>query len=93
MPTQAYVFIYVMSGRVEGVAKEVAQLHGVKSAHMCWGRPDVIAFIEVATPTDLSQVVLGWIQRIGGVEATNTRLLRLSSRELRLSKAKAEATQ
>ena len=51
MPTQAYVFIYVMSGRVEGVAKEVAQLHGVKSAHMCWGRPDVIAFIEVATPT------------------------------------------
>ncbi len=75
MPTQAYVFIYVMSGRVEGVAKEVAQLHGVKSAHMCWGRPDVIAFIEVATPTDLSQVVLGWIQRIGGVEATDTRIV------------------
>ena len=92
MATQAYVFVYVTSGTVEGVAKEVAQLDGVKSAHMCWGRPDVIAFIEVPTPTNLSQLVAWWIHPIEGVEATNTRLLRLSASELRLLKAKAEAT-
>ncbi|MFQ5658393.1 MAG: Lrp/AsnC ligand binding domain-containing protein [Candidatus Methylomirabilales bacterium] len=75
MTTQAYVFVYIAPGRAEGVAKEIAQLEGVRSAHMCWGRPDVIAFTEVATPTDLSQLVLRRIHRIGGVEATDTRIV------------------
>ncbi len=75
MATQAYVFVYIVSGKVEGVAKEIAQLDGVKSAHMCWGRPDVIAFIDVATPMDLNQLVLRRIHRIGGIEDTDTRIV------------------
>lgn len=35
MATQAYVFVYVTPGKVEGVAKAVARLGGVKSAHAC----------------------------------------------------------
>ncbi len=75
MATQAYVFVYATPAKVDEVAKKIAQIDGVRSAHMCWGRPDVIAFIEVATPKDLSQLVLRRIQRVGGVEATDTRVV------------------
>lgn len=50
MATQAYVFVYATPGKVEGVAKAIARLGGVKSAHACWGRPDVIAFVEARAP-------------------------------------------
>lgn len=75
MATQAYVFVYATPGKVDEVAKKIAQLEGVRSSHICWGRPDVIAFIEVATPKDLSQLVVRRIQRVAGVEATDTRIV------------------
>jgi hypothetical protein len=37
MATQAYVFVYVTPGKVQEVAKEIARIEGVKSAHPCWG--------------------------------------------------------
>lgn len=75
MATQAYVFVYVTPGKVEEAAKKIVQIDGVRSAHICWGRPDMIAFIEVAGPKELSQLVLRRIQRIAGVEATDTRIV------------------
>lgn len=75
MATQAYVFVYVTPGKVEEVAKSMAKLDGVKSAHPCWGRPDVIAFVEAADPKVLSRLVLQGIQRVPGVEATDTRIV------------------
>lgn len=75
MATQAYVFVYATPGRVETVAKTVARLGGVKSAHPCWGRPDVIALVEAPTPRALGQLVLRRIQRVRGVEATDTRIV------------------
>lgn len=75
MATQAYVFVYATPGKVEGVARAIGRLRGVKSAHTCWGRPDVIAFAEAATPLALGQLVLRRIQRVRGVEATDTRIV------------------
>jgi len=75
MATQAYVFVYAAAGKSEGVAKAIARLGGVKSAHPCWGRPDVIAFVEAPSPKALSQLVLRRIQRVRGVEATDTRIV------------------
>jgi len=75
MPTQAYVFLYVTPGRVEAAARAVGRLRGVKTAHTCWGRPDVIAFVEAPTPRALGQLVLRRIQRVRGVEATDTRIV------------------
>ena len=75
MATQAYVFVYVTPGKVEPVAKAIARLRGVKSVHTCWGRPDVIAFVEATTPRTLGQLVLRQIQRLRGVEATDTRIV------------------
>jgi len=75
MATQAYVFLYVTPGKVGEVAKATARLDGVKSAHACWGRPDVIAFVEAANPKALGQLVLQRIQGVPGVEATDTRIV------------------
>ena len=75
MATQAYVFVYATPGKVEGVAKAIARLGGVKSAHPCWGRPDVIAFVEAPSPRTLGRLVLRRIQRVRGVEATDTRIV------------------
>ena len=75
MATQAYVFVYATPGRVEETASAIAKVEGVKSAHPCWGRPDVIVFVEASTPRDLGQLVLQRIQRVPGVEATDTRIV------------------
>ena len=75
MASQAYVFVYVVPGKVEAVTKAIARLRGVKSAHTCWGRPDVIAFVEATTPRALGQLVLRKIQRLQGGEATDTRIV------------------
>jgi len=75
MATQAYVFVYATPGRIEAVARGIGRLRGVRSAHACWGRPDVIAFVEAPTPKALGQLVLRRIQRGRGVEATDTRVV------------------
>lgn len=75
MAMQAYVFVYVTPRKVKGVTKRIAQIEGVKSAHICWGRPDLIAFTEVETPKDLAQVVLRQVHGVEGVEATDTRIV------------------
>ena len=75
MATHAYVFVYVAAGRIEAVTRALTRLRGVRSAHACWGRPDVIAFVEASSQTTLCQLVLGRIQRVRGVETTDTRLV------------------
>jgi DNA-binding Lrp family transcriptional regulator len=75
MATQAYVFVYARPGKVEESAKAIAKIEGVTSAHACWGRPDVIAFVEAPNPKALGQLVLQNVQRAPGVEATDTRIL------------------
>lgn len=75
MATQAYVFLYVTPGRLERAARAVARLRGVKTVHTCWGRPDAIAFVEAPTLKALGQLVLRRIQRVRGVEATDTRIV------------------
>jgi Lrp/AsnC ligand binding domain len=62
-------------GRADGVAKAIARLRGVKAAHACWGRPDVIAFAETASLRAPSELVLPRIQWVPGVEATDGRIV------------------
>ncbi len=57
------------------MARVVGRLGGVRSADACWGRPEVIAFVEAANPRALSRLVLRRIQRVRGVEATDTRIV------------------
>jgi hypothetical protein len=52
------------------MAQQIAKLPGVKHADCCWGRPEAIAFAEVADARALARLVLGGVAKLRGVEAT-----------------------
>jgi DNA-binding Lrp family transcriptional regulator len=49
-------------------------MSGVKQAHACWGVPDVIAFVEVSSQRELDELVMEKVQRLEGVERTDTHI-------------------
>jgi DNA-binding Lrp family transcriptional regulator len=75
MATQAYG-VRVCHARKGGrVGEAIAKVEGVKSAHACWGLPDVIALVEAPNHKTLGRIVLQKVRRAPGVEATDTRII------------------
>jgi hypothetical protein len=75
MVTRAYVLVSATPGKVTESAKAIAKIEGVRSAHACWVRPDVIALVEAPNHKAPGPLVLQKAQRAPGVEATDTRIL------------------
>ncbi len=73
-PVRAYVLIHVRAGYSKIVARALADLSGVRSAHACWGVPDVFAYIEVESQRALDDLVMEKIQKMEGVERTDTHI-------------------
>ncbi len=71
---RAYVLINVRAGKAKIVAQELGGMPGVRSAHACWGVPDVIAYVEVGSQRELDDLVLEKIQKMEGVERTDTHI-------------------
>jgi DNA-binding Lrp family transcriptional regulator len=71
---RAYVLINVRAGKAKIVAQQVANMPGVRSANACWGVPDVIAYVEVGNQRELDDLVLENIQKMEGVERTDTHI-------------------
>ena len=71
---RAYVLINVRAGHSKSVAQQLAELPGVRSAHACWGVPDVIAYVEVGSQRELDNLIMERIQRMDGVERTDTHI-------------------
>ena len=71
---RAYVLVNVRAGYAKRVAAELAQLSGVRSAHACWGVPDVFAYVEVGSQRELDDLVMERIQKMEGVERTDTHI-------------------
>jgi DNA-binding Lrp family transcriptional regulator len=72
---KAYILVGVRAGKIRGVVEKVRAVAGVKTAHACWGRPDVIAMVDVQDAGTLADTVLTKIQGIEGVESTDTRIV------------------
>lgn len=72
---QAYVFVKVAVGKTKAVAEAIRKIPEVKSAHIVWGIPDIIAFVETADYKSLTDLVLERIQGIEGVTQTDTRIV------------------
>lgn len=72
---EAYIFINVRAGWARKIIRDMAEVPQVKSVHACWGRPDVIAFIEVRDEIELREAVLGRIQNLEGVADTDTHIV------------------
>jgi DNA-binding Lrp family transcriptional regulator len=73
-PARAYVMVTVKAGKSKTVAQQLASLPGVKQAHACWGVPDVIAYVEVGSQRELDRLVMDTIQKMAGVERTDTHI-------------------
>lgn len=73
--TKAYLFVSAKAGRTKDVVKALARLSGVEAADICWGMPDIIAVVSVKNERALSDLVLGEIQHIPGVEHTDTHIV------------------
>jgi len=71
---RAYVLINVRAGKSKIVAQALSEMPGVRSAHACWGVPDVIAYLEVGSQRELDDLVMEKIQKMDGVERTDTHI-------------------
>lgn len=72
MPARAYVFIRALKGNAAAVAKGLTRIKNVKSARIVSGRYDVVALVEAETIEELGNIVLMRIQRVRGVQSTET---------------------
>ncbi|MGA2372540.1 MAG: Lrp/AsnC ligand binding domain-containing protein [Candidatus Korobacteraceae bacterium] len=69
---KAYVVITARTGTALGIAQEMSILPGVKMADACWGTQDIYSVVEVQDWKDLTELVLEKVQRMPGVERTET---------------------
>jgi len=72
---KAYILVNVRAGRIRDVVTKVRGVAGVRTAHACWGRPDIFAMVDVQDEGTLADTVLTKIQAIDGVESTDTRIV------------------
>src|SRR5215510_12002983 len=84
MADRAYVLINVQPGQTSAVARALTDIKQIKTIDPCWGKPDIIAVVEVPDQDALSQLVLSRIHAIPGVTQTDTHLVY----QLKDSKAK-----
>lgn len=72
---RAYILINVRPGKVRDVVGAVSEMEGVRHADACWGLPDVFAYVETADEKTLNMLVMDTIQRLDGVERTETHIV------------------
>ena len=75
MAIEAYVFINVRAGWARKVIRDMSEVSEVTRAHACWGRPDVIAHVEVPDEAALRELVLSRLHNLEGVEETDTHIV------------------
>ena len=75
MAIEAYVFINVRAGWARKIIRDMAEVSEIKQVHACWGRPDLIAHVEVNDETTLRDLVLGRLHNLEGVEDTDTHIV------------------
>ncbi len=71
---RAYVLINIRPGKVRDIVSAVSQMDGVRHADACWGLPDVFVYVETPDEKKLNQLVMDKIQKLEGVERTETHI-------------------
>jgi DNA-binding Lrp family transcriptional regulator len=71
---RAYILIHVRPGKVRDVVNAVSQMEGVKRVDACWGVPDVFAYAETRDDRKLNELVMDRIQKLEGVDRTETHI-------------------
>jgi DNA-binding Lrp family transcriptional regulator len=75
MPVQAFVLCNTRPGNGFTILRKVREVPGVKSAYACWGKPDIFAICEAKGLRELTALVFDGIQRIDGIESSETHIV------------------
>lgn len=68
----AIILIKTVQGQVPAVAQALIDLPGVTEAYSVAGEYDLVAIARVRQHDELADLVAGHIQKIPGIESTNT---------------------
>ena len=68
----AYILVKTHTGDADRIKRAIADIDGVTSAHIVAGDVDLIAKVEVGSPTEVKSVAADGIHRIDGVDTTQT---------------------
>jgi len=71
----AYIFIETTQGKAKTIAREIAQIPGVKTAHTVTGPYDVITYVEAESIRVLGDFIVSKIQATAGVLRTLTNVV------------------
>ena len=75
MTIAAYIFIETAQGKAKMIAREIAQIPGVKTAHSVTGPYDVIAYVQAESIKVLGDFIVSKIQATTGVLRTLTNVV------------------
>jgi DNA-binding Lrp family transcriptional regulator len=68
----AIVLLTVSRGRVSEVAEQLAAQEGISEVYSVAGRFDLVAMVRVKANEDLADVVTKRLQRVDGIQTTET---------------------
>ena len=75
MAIAAYIFIETTQGKARSIAREIAKIPGVKTAHSVTGPYDVITYVQADSISVLGDFIVTKIQAIPGVLRTLTNVV------------------
>ena len=70
----AIVFVKADIARIPEVAEQIAALEGVSEVYSVTGQIDLIALVRVSRHEDVAAVVADRLNKVAGVEATETHI-------------------
>ncbi len=75
MAIAAYIFIETTQGKARSIARDIAQIPGVKTAHSVTGPYDVITYVQADSINVLGDFIVTKIQALPGVLRTLTNVV------------------
>ena len=69
---KAYIVVTARAGSARDIAQVMLTWPGVQMADACWGTGDVYSVVEFGEWKDLNNLVIERLQKISGVERTET---------------------
>ncbi|WP_435100102.1 Lrp/AsnC ligand binding domain-containing protein [Halarchaeum sp. P4] len=72
MTVVAYIMVKANSGEADRLLGEIREVDGVVDAHIVAGDVDFVVKVDVESPGDVKEVAANAIQRIRGIEDTET---------------------
>lgn len=75
MSIAAYIFIETTQGKARSIARDIAQIPGVKTAHSVTGPYDVITYVQADSINVLGDFIVTKIQALPGVLRTLTNVV------------------